>query len=124
MKVENYKLNNLIQAVSKIKQTPWLPYSTIFSFAKVLQFWESALKPFFDTVKEIQKKHTIQVDGKPQRDDSVMMQDELEKISMESVEFPMADLEVTVKKGDAWLTLDIVKTFMDVFWDKFKINEL
>lgn len=124
MQIENYKLNNLIQAVNKIKMTPGLPYSTIFNFAKVLQFGEAALKPFFETVKTIQKAHTITEDGKQKFDDQIKMSEELEEISMKKADFPMEELELTVKKEETRLNLDLVKTFMDVFGDKFKVTEV
>lgn len=124
MQVENYKINNLVQAVNKIKQTPGLRYSTIYGFATVLKFGEDALKPFFETIKTIQKDHTItDKDGKPAFSEPVKMQEELEAISFQKIDFPMDKFEITIGKEDTRLNLDITKSFIDVFGETFKVIE-
>jgi len=137
MQIENYKLNNLIQAVGKIKNQPGLSYGVVFNLAKVMKFGEESLKPFFTTVEEIKKDHPQAKgeDGKPvfvpvgngqQRpmfEDEDGMQVKMVDLSNEKTDFVMEKFEITIKKLETRLTLDLVKTFMDVFGDGFVVTE-
>lgn len=138
MQVENYKLNNLVGAVDKIKQLPGLSYNVIFAMAKVVKFGQEALKPFFVTIEEIKKEHPQKKgeDGKPvfvpigngqmrpEFEDEEAMQTKMTEISNQKTDFVMEKFEINYGKDEKWLTLELVKTFMDVFGDEFVVTEI
>ena len=133
MLVENGKLNNLVEAIKRVKQTPGLLYSNVFTFAKISQFGEASLKPFIETVKAIQKAHIVkwedgkpemQPNGQPKVDDFTAMSEEAEEASKEKVEFVMDSCEISVKKDDTRLTVDLLKAFLDVFGEALKVTEI
>ena len=127
MKLANYKLDNLLNAVRGVSAKEGLDLQTVFKLAYLLKELESKLTAFYEVRKGIIKKYvTVDKETKQQTvSDQAELQREIEELSLTEVDFPMADEEIVIniKEDSDVFTVQLAKTFVDVFGEKFKVTE-
>ena len=130
--LEQYKLENLFIAIngnpqrpgSGIKNLEGLSTKNIQVLTTVLQSLEKMLSPYFDKRREISKDFiTEDENGKKVFTDQVALQEKLEELAKEEVEFEATKINIIYSKTDKWLTIDLNKAFTDVYGDNFNLVE-
>ena len=138
MQVENYKLQNLLKAVMPIKQNQNLAYGTVFAIAKLIKFGEEALKPSNELTTSLQKEYPAMKDedgkvimvavgpgqSRPQFQNEEEYFKKLTDLANEKTDFIMNRFEISIKKNETRLSVDLVSAFMAVFGDEFVVNEI
>jgi len=123
--LEMYKLENLFNAVNKIRGLEGLKTVNIKMITTVLTNLEKLLTTYFDKRREISKEFIVtDADGKKSFTDQVALQEKLEVLAKETVEFPTEKINVVYNKTDKWLTVDLNKAFTDVYGDNFNLVEV
>jgi len=131
--LEHYKLENLFNAIngnpqdprSGLKNLEGLSTKNVKTLTEVLKSLEGVLTVYFDRRRDISKEFIVTDDaGKKSFTDQVALQEKLEELAKEQVEFDASKVNLVYAKSDKWLTVTINKAFTDVYGDNFNLVEL
>jgi len=122
---QNYKLDNAYRAINGVAKLTDLSVSNIKTFTKLLQELEPVLVPYFDARREETKKFTTQDgDGKFVITDQLGLQEAVEVMAKEEIEFETEKFNVTLKKGEKWFSIEFNKALEDLYGDDFNLVEV
>lgn len=131
--LEHYKLENLFNAINGNPQRPGtgirnlegLSTKNVQMLTSVLQSLEKVLSPYFDKRREISKEFITKDDsGKSVFTDQVVLQEKLEELAKEQVEFDGGKINLVYGKADKWLTVELNKAFTDVYGEGFNLVDV
>ena len=125
MQIEKYKLENAYRAINKVASTEGLKVSNVKVFTTLLKGLEPLLIPYFDERRDVTKTFTVVKEGgKPEITDQIALQEAVEELAKQTVEFSAEKFNVTYGRGDKWLTVEINKALTDLYGDLFNLVEV
>lgn len=123
--MQNYKLDNAYRAIQSVAKINDMTVSNIKVFTKLLQELEPILVPYFDKRREVTKSFTDKdAEGKFIITDQIALQEAVEELAKEEVEFTSEKFNVTIKKTDKWFSIDFNKALEDLYGESFNLVEV
>jgi hypothetical protein len=121
MLVENYKLENLLNAVKNIEKSENLGTSTVLQLAKLAKKLSDLLLPYMQVRKDFVIKNTIKDEktGQLVPKDLIEYQSTIEKLGFDKTELDIDSFELSLPKDSNIMSIDAMQRFIDVFGDNF-----
>lgn len=122
---QNYKLDNAYRAISSVAKITDMSVANVKVFTKLLQGLEPILVPYFDARRDVTKEFTDKdQDGKFIVTDQIALQEAVEKMAKEEVEFSVEKFNLTLKKGEKWFSVEFNKAMEDLYGDSYNLVEV
>lgn len=123
--MQNYKLENAYRVIQSVAKATDMSVSNIKVFTKLLQELEPVLIPYFDARRDETKKFTDKDgEGKYIVTDQIALQEAIESMAKQEVEFTSEKFNVTVKKTDKRFSIEFNKALEDLYGDNFNLVEV
>lgn len=126
MKVSNYKLENLLNAIKSIQKSELLGNTAKLKLARLANKLTDILLPYMQIRKEVTVQHTEkdETTGQLKAKDVVAYQEAMEQLGFEEVDFSVDSFELHVPKGSSIVTIEQMQHFIAVFNEEFECVEI
>lgn len=123
--MQNYKLENAYRAIQSVAKATDMSVANIKVFTKLLQELEPVLIPYFDARRDETKKFTDKdKDGKYIVTDQIALQEAIETMAKQEVDFTSEKFNITIKKGEKRFSIEFNKALEDLYGDNFNLVEV